>query len=102
MNVTEEKLREIFSEVGEVLSLKLVFDRETGKPKGYGFCEYKDVQTAMSAMRNLNGYEINGRILRVDNAGAERQRMAEMGGGNIFDIIYDLVRALVISRNCKF
>lgn len=79
--VTEEKLREIFSEVGEVLSLKLVFDRETGKPKGYGFCEYKDVQTAMSAMRNLNGFEINGRILRVDNAGAERQRMAEMGGG---------------------
>lgn len=79
--MTEEKLREIFSEVGEVLSLKLVFDRETGKPKGYGFCEYKDVQTAMSAMRNLNGYEINGRILRVDNAGAERQRMAEMGGG---------------------
>ncbi|ODM94270.1 Cleavage stimulation factor subunit 2 [Orchesella cincta] len=79
--VTEEKLREIFSEVGEVLSLKLVFDRDTGKPKGYGFCEYKDVQTAMSAMRNLNGYEINGRILRVDNAGAERQRMAEMGGG---------------------
>lgn len=35
----------------------------------------------MSAMRNLNGYEINGRILRVDNAGAERHRMAEMAMG---------------------
>ncbi|CAG7727689.1 unnamed protein product [Allacma fusca] len=77
--VTEEKLKEIFSEVGPVQSLKLVYDRETGKPKGYGFCEYKDVETALSAMRNLNGYEINGRILRVDNAGAERHRMAEIG-----------------------
>ncbi len=77
--VTEEKLKEIFSEVGPVVSMKLVFDRETGKPKGYGFCEYKDIETALSAMRNLNGYEVNGRILRVDNAGAERHRLAEMG-----------------------
>jgi cleavage stimulation factor subunit 2 len=46
----------------------LVFDRETGKPKGYGFCEYKDADTALSAMRNLNGYEMNGRALRVDFA----------------------------------
>lgn len=43
-------------------------DRETGKPKGYGFCEYADGATALSAMRNLNGYEINGRNLRVDFA----------------------------------
>jgi len=76
--VTEEKLKEIFSEVGPVVSMKLVYDRETGKPKGYGFCEYKDIETAMSAMRNLNGFEINGRILRVDNAGAERHRMTEV------------------------
>jgi cleavage stimulation factor subunit 2 len=72
---TEEKLRDIFSEVGPVLSLKLVFDRESGKPKGYGFCEYKDQETALSAMRNLNGFEIGGRILRVDNACTEKSRM---------------------------
>uniref|UniRef100_A0A1B0DLT7 Uncharacterized protein n=1 Tax=Phlebotomus papatasi TaxID=29031 RepID=A0A1B0DLT7_PHLPP len=72
---TEEKLKEIFSEVGPVLSLKLVFDRESGKPKGYGFCEYKDQETALSAMRNLNGYEIGGRTLRVDNACTEKSRM---------------------------
>ncbi|CAK9166369.1 unnamed protein product [Ilex paraguariensis] len=46
----------------------LVIDRETGKPKGYGFCEYKDEETALSARRNLQGYEINGRQLRVDFA----------------------------------
>ncbi|XP_044728603.1 cleavage stimulation factor subunit 2 isoform X2 [Chrysoperla carnea] len=72
---TEEKLKDIFSEVGPVLSFKLVFDRETGKPKGYGFCEYKDQETALSAMRNLNNYEIAGRTLRVDNACTEKSRM---------------------------
>lgn len=54
---------------------RLVFDRESGKPKGYGFCEYKDQETALSAMRNLNGYEIGGRQLRVDNACTEKSRM---------------------------
>lgn len=53
----------------------MVFDRESGKPKGYGFCEYKDQETALSAMRNLNGYEIGGRTLRVDNACTEKSRM---------------------------
>ena len=66
--VTEEKLKEIFSAVGPVLSFKLVYDRENGKPKGYGFAEFADPETASSAMRNLNGYEIGGRTLRVDSA----------------------------------
>uniref|UniRef100_A0A0R3QCJ5 RRM domain-containing protein n=1 Tax=Brugia timori TaxID=42155 RepID=A0A0R3QCJ5_9BILA len=60
--------------------LRLVHDRDTGKPKGYGFCEYNDSQTAESAIRtvihlmmqllirNLNGFELNGRPLRVDSA----------------------------------
>jgi len=72
---TEEKLRDIFSQVGPVLSFKLMYDRETGKPKGYGFCEYKDQETALSAMRNLNSFEIGGRPLRVDNACTEKSRM---------------------------
>nr|CCA24085.1 conserved hypothetical protein [Albugo laibachii Nc14] len=72
-DVTEEMLREIFSEAGAVMNFRLVTDRDSGKPKGYGFCEYADGATALSAMRNLNGYEINGRNLRVDFAdGGER------------------------------
>ena len=86
---TEERLKEIFSSVGPVVSFKLVYDRENGKPRGYGFCEFMDPETANSAMRNLNGMgiiskqeiqilityiitfchlgvEINGRPLRVD------------------------------------
>lgn len=72
---TEEKLKEIFSSVGPVLSFKLVYDRENGKPRGYGFCEFMDPETALSAMRNINGTEIGGRALRVDSACTEKSRM---------------------------
>lgn len=56
------------------LCFRLVYDRETGKPKGYGFCEYQDQETALSAMRNLNGREFSGRALRVDNAASEKNK----------------------------
>ncbi|KAH8021593.1 hypothetical protein HPB51_015989 [Rhipicephalus microplus] len=65
---------------------RLVYDRETGKPKGYGFCEYKDQETALSAMRNLNAFDLNGRPLRVDNAASEKSKeelknlQASLGG----------------------
>uniref|UniRef100_A0A915DGI1 RRM domain-containing protein n=1 Tax=Ditylenchus dipsaci TaxID=166011 RepID=A0A915DGI1_9BILA len=58
---------------GQVVHFRLVHDRETGRPKGFGFCEFADVQTAEAAQRNLNGFELNGRPLRVDSAtGGER------------------------------
>ncbi|XP_074576749.1 cleavage stimulating factor 64-like isoform X2 [Curcuma longa] len=83
-DATEEQLIQICEEVGPVVSFRLVSDRETGKPKGYGFCEYKDEETALSARRNLQGYEINGRQLRVDFAendkNADRNREQGRGG----------------------
>jgi len=69
---TDENLKDIFSQVGPVLSFRLVYDRDTGKPKGYGFCEYQDQETAKSAMRNLSGYELSGRSLRVDTATSDK------------------------------
>ncbi|KAI3858670.1 hypothetical protein MKX03_027373 [Papaver bracteatum] len=71
-DTTEEQLVQICEEVGPVVSFRLVVDRETGKPKGFGFCEYKDEETALSARRNLQGYEINGRQLRVDFAESDK------------------------------
>ncbi|XP_073151307.1 cleavage stimulating factor 64 [Henckelia pumila] len=86
-DATEEQLIQICEEVGPVVSFRLVTDRETGKPKGYGFCEYKDEETALSARRNLQGYEINGRQLRVDFAendkNADRNREQGRGGPGV-------------------
>ncbi|QDZ18583.1 putative subunit 2 of cleavage stimulation factor [Chloropicon primus] len=83
--VTEDMLVKLLSEVGPVKSLRLVCDRETGKPKGYGFCEFYDVMTADSAVRNLDGRELSGRNLRIDFAdegtkgGAEGTGSARLG-----------------------
>ena len=67
-DASEEQLLAVFSEVGSVASLRLVHDKETGKPKGYGFCEFHDVASAESAVRNLNNAGVNGRSIRVDFA----------------------------------
>lgn len=76
---TEEALKEIFIQAGPVVSFRLVYDRETGKPKGYGFCEYQDIETAQSALRNLNNTDFNGRPLRVGVAAGESNK-DEMAG----------------------
>ena len=67
-DVTEDQLNKLFAEAGRVKSLRMVFDKETGKPKGYGFCEFFDRPTAECAVRNLNNHEIGGRQLRVGGA----------------------------------
>ena len=74
---TETQMVDILSEVGTVVSFRLVFDRETGKPKGYGFCSYQDHETAASAVRNLNNYDIGGRQLRVDYAEQDKEEVVD-------------------------
>ena len=63
---TEEMILETLGRVGQVLNFRLVHDKETGRPKGFGFAEFADADAAASAVRNLNDYEIMGRKLRVD------------------------------------
>ncbi|KAJ4489997.1 hypothetical protein J3R30DRAFT_3653485 [Lentinula aciculospora] len=70
-NMGEEQLIDVFRSVGQVVGFRLVFDRDTGKPKGYGFCEFSDHETASSAVRNLNNYEVGGRPLRIDLADSD-------------------------------
>ncbi|KAI0136705.1 hypothetical protein BJ170DRAFT_602846 [Xylariales sp. AK1849] len=64
--LSEEQITDIFSSCGKVLNFRLVYDRETGRPKGFGFAEYPDADSAASAVRNLNDYEVMNRKLRVD------------------------------------
>ncbi|KAJ7057009.1 hypothetical protein C8F01DRAFT_1256947 [Mycena amicta] len=70
-NISEETLIDVFKTAGEVVAFRLVYDRETGKPKGYGFCEFADHATALSAVRNLNNTDVGGRPLRIDLADSD-------------------------------
>lgn len=63
---TEEQILDIFKTVGPVANIRLVFDKESGKSKGFGFVEYVDPGSAASAVRNLNNYQIGNRSLKVD------------------------------------
>jgi len=65
-NTTEEQLQQAFSELGRVVNVRMVTDNETGKPRGFAFVEFEDPQAALSAIRNMNDYELNGRRLRVN------------------------------------
>ncbi|KRZ91007.1 Cleavage stimulation factor subunit 2, partial [Trichinella sp. T8] len=73
-DATENELVELFSKAGPVVGFRLMYDRENGKSKGYGFCEFKDHETALSALRNMNNVEFHGRPLRIDAAFGERSK----------------------------
>ena len=76
---TEDDVRELFGQHGNVHSVALINDRETGRPRGFGFIEVDD--DALSAMiQNLDGKEMGGRALRVNEA-QDRPRGGGGGGG---------------------
>lgn len=64
----EDQLKEIFSEFGEVISAKVVFDRETKRHKGFGFVEMATEEGAENAISSLDGKEVAGRMLKVNEA----------------------------------
>ncbi|MGX2971322.1 RNA recognition motif domain-containing protein [Helicobacter sp. T3_23-1059] len=71
-STTNEEMNALFSQYGKVHSVKLINDRESGRPKGFGFVEMDDeqAQAAMSALDNTN---FNGRTIRVNEANARKQ-----------------------------
>lgn len=74
-SATESELRDLFKQHGEVESVTLITDRETGRPRGFGFVEMSNgAQAAMSA---LNGMEMGGRNLTV----SEAKKREDSGGG---------------------
>ncbi len=64
----EEGLREIFAAYGQVDSVKVIIDRDTGKSKGFGFVEMGSDSEAQAAIDGTNGRELDGRQLRVNEA----------------------------------
>jgi len=68
------ELREVFEEFGEVSSARVINDRETGRSKGFGFVEMPDEDSANEAIEALNGKEIAGRNIRVNEARPKEPR----------------------------
>jgi RNA recognition motif-containing protein len=77
-NTSESQLRELFEAHGEVTSASLVMDRETGRPRGFGFVEFANDEEARAAIEAMNGKNVDGRDLTVNEA---RPREAGGGGG---------------------
>ncbi|HYD00281.1 MAG TPA: RNA-binding protein [Phycisphaerales bacterium] len=76
-NTSESELREMFTQYGEVSSASLVMDRETGRPRGFGFVEMVSAESAKNAITNQNGKNVGGRDLTVNEAKPREDR----GGG---------------------
>lgn len=74
---TEDEVRELFEQHGTVTGVSLINDRETGRPRGFGFVEMDD-EGCDNAIEALNNYQMNGRSLKVNEA---RPREAGGGGG---------------------
>ena len=79
---TSESLSEVFSAFGEVSSSKIITDRDTGRSKGFGFVEMNDSSAADSAIEKLNGSDLAGRSLTVNEARPMEKREGGFGGGN--------------------
>lgn len=65
---TEEQVRHAFEGFGAVSTVRLITDRETGRPKGFGFVEMLALSEANAAIGGMNGRELNGRALSVNEA----------------------------------
>jgi len=78
---TEDRLREMFEAHGEVTSAALVMDRETGRPRGFGFVEFSNDDNARAAIEALNGQNMDGRDLTVNEAKPREPRSGGGGGG---------------------
>jgi len=79
--LAEADLRELFEAYGEVSTVKLISDRETGRSKGFGFVEMPDDESAQKAITGLNGADVKGRSIAVSQAEDKKPNDRKSGGG---------------------
>ncbi|MDQ3094333.1 MAG: RNA-binding protein [bacterium] len=80
-NIDDQKLEEIFAEQGKVLSATVIKDRETGRSKGFGFVEMENDDDGKKAIEDMNGKELDGRSVTVNEARPQEPRQNGGGGG---------------------
>lgn len=76
---TEEQLNTLFSEAGPVISVKIITDRQTGQPRGFGFVEMETKSAGQRAISMFNGRTVDGRPMTVNEA--KPQQKSGFGGG---------------------
>jgi RNA recognition motif-containing protein len=80
--ITETDLSDMFAEIGQVESVQIITDRDTGRSKGFGFVQMVDDAAAEKAIEQLNGKEVGGRNLTVNEAKPQQKRdFGSRGGG---------------------
>ena len=81
-DTTEDDLHQLFSAHGQIVSTKLITDMETGRSRGFGFVEMSSAEEAKAAITALDGKEVDGRNLKVNEAKPQEKRSGGGGGGN--------------------
>ncbi len=79
-NIRKDDLQNAFSEYGTIKSIKIITDKHSGNPRGFGFVEMEDEAGAKNAIKNLNGYELNGKAINVNMA--HTRTGGQRGGGS--------------------
>ncbi len=82
--VTDKDLEEIFAAIGKVDSAVVIKDRDSGQSKGFGFVEMSNDDEAQKAIQEMNGKEVSGRSLTVNEARPQEPRSNGGGGGGSF------------------
>ena len=77
----ESNLKDVFSEYGEIDSVKIIMDKFTGKSKGFGFIEMSNDEEGQNAINGLNDTEVDGRTIVVKKAEPRENRYNNRGGG---------------------
>jgi len=78
-SVTEEELEKLFAELGKVVSVAVIKDRDTNQSKGFGFVEMEEASAAAEAIKTLNGKEVSGRAIMVNEARPKEDRSSNGG-----------------------
>jgi len=80
-NSSEQDLEDVFAEIGTVESVNIIEDRDTGRSRGFGFVEMSSDSEAQTAITELDGKEVDGRNLKVNEAKPRENRGGGGGGG---------------------
>jgi RNA recognition motif-containing protein len=79
--VSQDQIRALFSQVGEVTDVTVITDRETGRSKGFGFVEMATEEASQEAIKRFHGYSLDNRNLTVNEARPREERPSGFGGG---------------------